>query len=182
MLGRRSRQRQKRRPQLGEPLARAGRDAHHGGSGQERALHELGRLHRGERLALGVGQVALGERHEAARHTKQAADVKVLARLRHHRLVRRHHQQHGVDAVGTGQHVADEALVAGHVHERGHDVPCELDVGEAEVDRDPAGLLFREPIGVGAGERAHQRALAVVDVARRPDDEGPQGCFSPRGS
>ena len=58
----------------------------------------------------------------------------------------------------------------------------ELHVREAEVDRDPARLLLREPVGVGAGERAHERALAVVDVARRPDDEGPQGRFSPRGS
>ena len=47
----------------------------------------------------------------------------------------------------------------------------ERQVGEAEVDRDAALLLLLEPVGVGAGERAHERALAVVDVAGGPDDE-----------
>ena len=70
----------------------------------------------------------------------------------------------------------------GHVDEGGRDALPELHVGEAQVDRDAAGLLLREPVGVGAGERAHERALAVVDVARRPDDEGPQERVSPRGS
>ena len=45
---------------------------------------------------------------------------------------------------------------------------------EAEVDRDAAFLLFRQSVRIGSGERAHQRALAVVDVARGPDDEGAQ--------
>ena len=38
-----------------------------------------------------------------------------------------------------------------------------------EVDRQPARLLLGEAVGVGAGEREHQRRLAVVDVARGGD-------------
>ena len=45
------------------------------------------------------------------------------------------------------------------------------DVREPEVDRDPAFLFFFEPIGIGTGERAHERALAVIDVARGSDDD-----------
>jgi hypothetical protein len=45
-------------------------------------------------------------------------------------------------------------------------------VGEAEIDGDAARLLFLQPIGVGAGQRLHQRALAVVDVPARSDDDG----------
>ena len=43
-----------------------------------------------------------------------------------------------------------------------------------EVDGDPALLLLLQPVGVGAGERAHERALAVVDVAGGADDERAQ--------
>ncbi len=49
---------------------------------------------------------------------------------------------------------------------------AEVQVGEAEIDGDPALLLLLQPVGVGAGEGAHERALPVVDVARGADDEG----------
>ena len=51
--------------------------------------------------------------------------------------------------------------------------PSHVGVREAEVDGDAAGLFFLEPIGVGPGQRANQRALAVVDVPRRADDHRP---------
>ena len=43
-------------------------------------------------------------------------------------------------------------------------------VGEPEVDREPAPLLLLEPVGVGAGEREHQRRLPVIDVPGSGDD------------
>ncbi len=165
---------EKRGPQRVEPLAGSRRDADDRPSLEERPRHELGRLLLGDRLGRLVGQVALGERHQPARDPEQAADLEVLARLRHHRLVGRDDQHHGVDAVGAGQHVAHEALVARNVDERGDQRRPELGVREAEVDRDAALLLLRKAVGIGAGERAHERALAVVDVARGPDDEGAQ--------
>ena len=179
--GRFERQLQQRGLQPLETLAGARRHPHDRAAREERAGDELGGLPLGDRLRRRVGQVALGERHDPARHAEQPADVEVLAGLRHHRLVGRDHQQHGVDAVGTGQHVAHEALVPGHVDEGGHDPGAELRVREAEVDRDPALLLLLEPVGIGAGERLDERALAVVDVAGGPDDEGAQlRPFSPR--
>ena len=134
------------------------------------------------RLRGGVGDVALGESDEAARDAEQPADVEVLARLRHHGLVGRDHEKRRVDPVRAGEHVADEPLVAGYVHERCDHVVGQGRVREAEVDRDPPLLLLLEAVGVGAGERAHERALAVVDVAGGTDDEGAQRGFSPRGS
>ena len=44
-------------------------------------------------------------------------------------------------------------------------------VSEAEIDGDAAALFFFQAIGVDAGERAHQRGLAVIDVPGRADDE-----------
>jgi hypothetical protein len=43
---------------------------------------------------------------------------------------------------------------------------------EAEIDGDAARFLFLQPIGIGAGEREHERAFAVVDVACCADDYG----------
>ena len=63
---------------------------------------------------------------EPGRHAQQAADVEVLARLRHDRLVGRHDQHDEVDAADAGQHVLDEPLVAGHVDERDVDVADRL--------------------------------------------------------
>src|SRR5690606_2537662 len=40
----------------------------------------------------------------------------------------------------------------------------------AELDRHAARLLRVEPVRVDAGQRAHERRLAVVDVSRRADD------------
>ena len=42
---------------------------------------------------------------------------------------------------------------------------------EAEVDRDPAQLLFRQTIRIGAGQGFDQRALSMIDVAGGGDDE-----------
>ena len=41
----------------------------------------------------------------------------------------------------------------------------EVEVRETEVDRDPAQLLFLQSVRVDPGQRAHERALAVVDVS-----------------
>src|SRR6185312_12046476 len=43
-------------------------------------------------------------------------------------------------------------------------------IREAEIDRDAARLLLRQPVGVHAGERLHERGLAVIDVPGRRDD------------
>ena len=46
-----------------------------------------------------------------------------------------------------------------------------VQVGEAEIDGDAARLLFREAIGIGAGERLDKRAFAVIDMTCGGDDE-----------
>ena len=89
-------------------------------------------------------------------------------------FVRRHRQQHGVDAGGAGDHGADEALVAGHVDDVDL-VVIQAQVREAERDRDAAAPLLRQAVGVGAGKRADQRGLAVIDVADHAEQEAPHG-------
>ena len=42
---------------------------------------------------------------------------------------------------------------------------------EPQVDGDSPFLFLLQPVGVGAGEGAHQGALAVIDVSRCTDDD-----------
>ena len=59
----------------------------------------------------------------------------------------------------------------GHVDDLDREPVGLLQEREAEVDRDAARLLLRQPVGVGAGERLDQRGLAVVDVPGGADDD-----------
>src|SRR5271169_5635102 len=97
-------------------------------------------------------------------------DIEMLLALRHHAVVRRDREQHQVDAVRAGQHVADETFVAGDVDYAGAGAVGQREIGEAQVDRNPAFLLFLEAVGVLAGERLDKRRLAVVDMAGGADD------------
>ncbi len=120
--------------------------------------------------ARGVGEVGLGDDEDAAAGAEQVEDVEMLLGLRHHAVVGRHGEQHEIDAVGAGEHVADEALVAGDVDDAGAGVVGQGEVGEAEIDRDAALFFFLEAVGVLAGERLDERGLAVIDVAGGADD------------
>src|SRR5260370_13822095 len=45
-------------------------------------------------------------------------------------------------------------------------------IGEAEIDREPAPLLFRQSVGINSSQRADQRRLAMIDMAGRRQDHG----------
>jgi hypothetical protein len=106
---------------------------------------------------------------------QQVDDRQVLARLRHRPVVGRHDEQHMVDAGGAGEHVAHQLFVTRHVDEAQHLPAGQRQIGEAEVDRDAARLLFLQAVGVDASERLHQRGLAMVDVTCGSDDHGGVG-------
>ncbi len=93
----------------------------------------------------------------------------MLARLRHHALVGGDDEQREVHTGGAGEHVAHESLVAGHVHDAQREI-ADHERREAQLDRDPAALLLGEAVGVDAGERLHERGLAVIDVAGGAED------------
>ena len=88
----------------------------------------------------GVGQVALREHNQPPGEPEQAKDLEVFARLGHDRVVGRHDQHGQVEPGGTGQHVANESLVARHVDDGEMNV-VQIERGEAQVDRDSA-LFF----------------------------------------
>jgi hypothetical protein len=69
--------------------------------------------------------------------------------------------------VAAGDHVAHEALVAGHVDEAEPAAVAEAQAGEAQVDRQPAFLLLLEPVRIDAGQRLDQRCSCRGRCDRR---------------
>src|SRR5262249_28299583 len=84
-----------------------------------------------------------------------------------------HHGE--IAPAGPGQHVLDEALVAGDVDDFDGEAVGLFEEGKAEVDGDATRLLFRQAVRVDAGQRLDERGLAVVDVAGGADDDR-RGC------
>ena len=90
-----------------------------------------------------VHPVALADRHQRPRDPQQLDDRQMLAGLRHHPIIRSHHQQHQVNALNTGEHVVDEALMTGHVNKTGkRRSGLQHRVNETQVDGDATLALF----------------------------------------
>ena len=153
-----------------EASAGGGRARHDRHAAQRGGLEELLDVGLDQVEPLVVDQVALGQRDDAIRDPQQVEDGDVLARLGHHAFVGGDHQQGDVDAADAGEHVVDEALVAGHVDDRHLDAVRQSQPGEAEIDGHAALLFFLEAVGVDAGQGPDERRLAVVDVAGGADD------------
>ena len=136
---------------------------------EERLADQLAHLGLDDGPRLLVDEVRLRPDEDAAPHVEEREDGEVLARLRHDRVVGGDDEERDVDARRAGDHRPDELLVPRDVDE-GEDRSAPLRVGEAEVDRDPARLLLGEAVGVGPGQRPHERALAVVDVPCGADE------------
>ena len=96
----------------------------------------------------------------------------MLARLRHDRFIGRNHQQYQVDSSNSRQHIAHKALVPRHIDKAQPQYLAigggQVRVGEAEVNRDAAPLLFLKPVSINPGQRLHQRRLSMVDVPGGP--------------
>ena len=158
--------------QIGKAIARDCRDRHDRAALEARAhQHRLDIAPHSRQPILG-DEVALVEGDEAALEPEQVHDREMLARLRHDPVVGCNDQDDEVDAGGAGQHVVHEALVARHIDEADDLAARARPVGKAEVDGDAARLLLLEPVGIHAGQLAHQRGLAVIDVAGGADDHG----------
>ena len=119
-------------------------------------------------VRIGIRLVHLVDRHDQ-RHPGRLGMVDRFLGLRHHAVVRRHHQDDDVGRLGaTGTH-RRESLVTRGVEEGEH-ATVGFDVVGTDVLGNAAGFAGRH---LGAPDVVEQRGLAVVDVAhdgnhRRP--------------
>ena len=94
----------------------------------------------------------------------------MFAGLRFDRFTRGNDEQRQVDAGRAGEHVADKAFVAGHVHDA-DGIVAELEMREADVDGDAAFLLFGQAVAINASQRFDQGGLPMIDVAGSAENE-----------
>ena len=94
----------------------------------------------------------------------------VLARLRHHRIVGRNHEQRGVDSRCTGHHRVNEAFMA-REHRRRESRAVVVEMRESQLDRDAAAFFLGQSIHRAAGQRMDAARFAVVDMAGQANDE-----------
>ncbi len=135
---------------------------------EERAADQIFDFEFGEAANIRLGEIGFGERDYAAADAEQAANVEVLARLRLDAFIGGYYEQNEIDAACSGEHVADEALVAGNIYEADADF-AESEKCEADINGDAAALFFFEAIRMSAGERGDECGFAVVDVTGSAD-------------
>src|SRR3954463_12499298 len=133
------------------------------------ARHELFRLCPGELERLLVDEIRLRQRDDAALDPEQPQDCEMLERLRPCTLGCVDHEQEQVDTAPAGDHRAHEALVARDVDDGQARAVGQLERRVAEIDRDAALALLRQPVGVLPRQRLDERGLAVVDVTGGTD-------------
>ena len=175
--GLREQPRQRRR-QRRDPRARERRGGDHRRGRDPGALGGGGELRRADLDRLGAREVGLGQRQHAAAHADQPGDLQVLHRLRLDPLVGVDGEQHGAHPRRARDHRAHEALVTGQVDEVDL-AALAREQGEAWHDRDAAGALLLQPVGLDARERAHERSLAVIDMADHADEKSVQRSHRP---
>ncbi len=163
---------QQPRLQFGHALPAVGTHRQHRRGGQRCGRQQHGHLGGHGLQARGIDPVAFGQRHQALLQAQQRQHRQVLAGLRHHTIVGGHQQQREIDAGGAGQHGVHQALMPRHIDEADAHAARRIEEGIAQLDADAALLFFGQAVGVHAGERTHQRGLAVVDVAGGADDHG----------
>ena len=101
----------------------------------------------------------------------------MLASLRLNSFISGDDKQDEIDAAYSGEHVPDEALVAGDIDEAEAKsvatISCrKLQVREANVDGDAAPLFFFESVSVDPSQGADEGRLAMIDVSSGADDDG----------
>ena len=94
----------------------------------------------------------------------------MLHRLGHKALVRGHHQHGKVNASGAGQHIFDEFLMSGHIHDARLGAVLPIQMGKAQLDGDAPLFLLLQTVGVDARQGLYQQGLAVVHVSGGADN------------
>jgi hypothetical protein len=148
-----------------------GRDWHNGRLRQEASGDEAAGFLRNGRHAGRVHQVGLGNDDQAGGDSQQPHDMEVLDGLWHDAIIGRDHEQHEIYARGTGQHVVEEAFVAGNIHDADAATVRQGERSKPQVDGHTARPFLRQGIWVMPGQELDERRLAMVNMTGRPDRE-----------
>jgi hypothetical protein len=156
--------------ELGQTLAAAGGDREEGRAVEHSSAHCRRNVGGDEFCPLSLHQIRFGQRDDSGGDLQKVEDGEVLARLRHHALVRGDDEQRRLNAPHACEHVLDEVAVAGHVNHADGCAIGQREPREAEVNRHLAFAFFFEAVRVDAGQRFDEGGLAVIYVAGGADN------------
>ena len=111
-------------------------------------------------------EVTFRQRHHRARDPEIGEDLQVFLGLWHPAVVGCDDEKRRVHRADASNHVLDEILVSRHVNQPETE-SRQREVREAEVDGDAARLFLRQPVGIGAGQRAPRARSCRDRCARR---------------
>jgi len=117
-----------------------------------------------------VGQVGARHHQQSAGDGQRVDRGQVLGRLRHPPPVGGDHEHHRGHRADPGEHVRDEPLVPGYVHERQPLARGQGQPGEPQVDGQPPAPLGFPPVRFHPGQRADQGGLAVIHMTGGGND------------
>ena len=120
---------------------------------------------------LGGRQIRLGQHNQAMSNIEQATDIEMLPRLRLYRFIGGHNKQHRFDTSCTSEHVANKTLVSRDIDKAQALAGWQRKMREAQIDGNASPLLLGEPVRVNTRQRTDKRSLAMIDVARCPDNK-----------
>ncbi len=173
-------ERDERRPELVEARPCGRGDDDDRGAGEDRSVEQVTRGGGHFGCPLRCHGVGLRDDRQAIGDAERVEQLEVLERLRPRSVVGRDDEECGVDLARPDEHVSNELVVPRDVDEVELRAVRQIEVGVADVDRHPPPPLLGQTIGIDPRQRAEQRRLAVVDVARGPDDDGHDGSAAPR--
>ena len=132
---------------------------------ERRSSHQRCDIVPHEREPLIVDEVRFRQCDDPGTNAQESQDGQVLSGLRHHAFIGRDDEQCEIDAGGARKHCADERFVSRDVNDPDRPHARELERRKSELDRDAPSLLLGQSIRIDAGQRSHQRRLAVIDMA-----------------
>ena len=118
-----------------------------------------------------VDRIGLRDDDEILLDAQERQNIHMLDRLRHDAFIGVYDQQHHAQSGQAGDHVLDKSLVAGNVDDAGARAVGQIQIGEAQVNRQAPPLFFLRRIRIDTGQGLYQGRLAMVYVAGRPDDD-----------
>ena len=153
--------------QLVDPLSRRRRNPDDRRVLQERTGHEGFHVLLDEHQPFLVDEVAFRQDDDARVDAHVFHRAQVFDGLGHDPFVGGHDEQDEMNPAHARDHGLEEPLVARHVHDGDFPSIAHPHEGESEIDGHAPVPLLLEAVGMNAREGLDQRALAVVDVARR---------------
>jgi hypothetical protein len=121
-----------------------------GGVFEERSLHGFRDFIPNQLDHFRIHHVDLIDDDDAGPDAEQAADIEMLPRLGHDRLVRSDYEEDKIDAAHSCQHVFDKLFVPRNIDKSDLDI-AKIEMCKSQVDGDAAELFLLQAVGIHSG-------------------------------